>query len=219
MGIAYNPRIVTDGLVLCLDAANSKSYPGSGTTWTDLSGNGNNGTLVGSISHSSLFGGVFVLPGTTGNYINVPSPNLSSSNNTIMGASRYVNASGGGRIFSGYANNWLMGHHGTGSDTHGDYYANGWVNNPSNNGGSIWRIYSGTGDIGTDTWKIYENASLVTSNSNGSQGPNGFSIGRWYGNNNEYSNAYVSFLLAYNRVLTDDEIQQNYNALKGRFSI
>ena len=45
MGIAYNPRIVTDGLVLALDAGNTKSYPGSGTTWTDLSGQGNNGTL------------------------------------------------------------------------------------------------------------------------------------------------------------------------------
>jgi hypothetical protein len=41
MGIAYNPRTITDGLVLCLDAANPKSYPGSGTTWTDLSGRGN----------------------------------------------------------------------------------------------------------------------------------------------------------------------------------
>jgi hypothetical protein len=45
MAISYNPRIVTDGLVLALDAGNPKSYPGSGTTWTDLSGNGNNGTL------------------------------------------------------------------------------------------------------------------------------------------------------------------------------
>ena len=40
MGISYNPRTITDGLVLCLDAANTKSYPGSGTTWADLSGNG-----------------------------------------------------------------------------------------------------------------------------------------------------------------------------------
>ena len=39
-------RIVTDGLVLCLDAADNNSYPGSGNTWTDLSGQGNNGTLV-----------------------------------------------------------------------------------------------------------------------------------------------------------------------------
>jgi len=219
MALAHSPKIITDGLVLCLDAGNTKSYPGSGTTWTDLSGQGNNGTLVGTITHSSLFGGVFVLPGTTGNYISVPSPNLSSSNNTIMGASRYVNASGGGRIFSGNANNWLLGHHGAGSDTHGDYYANGWVNNPSNTGGSVWRIYTGTGDVGTDTWKVYENASLIVSNSNGSQGPNGFSIGIYGPGNSEYSNAYVSFLLAYNRVLSDDEIQQNFNALRGRFSI
>lgn len=35
MGVGYNPRIVTDGLVLCLDAANKRSYPGSGTTWID----------------------------------------------------------------------------------------------------------------------------------------------------------------------------------------
>jgi hypothetical protein len=41
MGINYSPRIVTDGLVLCLDAGNSKSYPGSGGTWYDLSGNNN----------------------------------------------------------------------------------------------------------------------------------------------------------------------------------
>ena len=40
------PNIITDGLVLALDAANTKSYPGSGTTWNDLSGNGNNGTLT-----------------------------------------------------------------------------------------------------------------------------------------------------------------------------
>ena len=47
MAVGYNPRIVTNGLVLCLDAGNTRSYPGSGTTWTDLSGNGNNGTLSG----------------------------------------------------------------------------------------------------------------------------------------------------------------------------
>jgi hypothetical protein len=43
--LAHSPSIVMNGLVLCLDAGNSKSYPGSGTTWTDLSGNGNTGTL------------------------------------------------------------------------------------------------------------------------------------------------------------------------------
>ena len=41
MGTNYNPQIVTSGLVLALDAANPKSYPGSGTAWNDLSGLGN----------------------------------------------------------------------------------------------------------------------------------------------------------------------------------
>jgi hypothetical protein len=53
MGIAYNPAIIRSNLVLCLDAANPKSYPGSGTTWTDLSGFGNNGTLINGVGYSS----------------------------------------------------------------------------------------------------------------------------------------------------------------------
>ena len=46
MSTRYNPSIVRDNLVLYLDAANTKSYPGSGTTWKDISGKGNNGTLT-----------------------------------------------------------------------------------------------------------------------------------------------------------------------------
>jgi hypothetical protein len=46
MALSHSPKIVTDGLVLCLDAGDGKSYSGSGTTWTDRSGNGNNGTLT-----------------------------------------------------------------------------------------------------------------------------------------------------------------------------
>ena len=46
MGISYNPRIVTDGLILCLDAGNVKSYSGSGTVWKDLSGNGHDFNVV-----------------------------------------------------------------------------------------------------------------------------------------------------------------------------
>lgn len=53
MGLAHSPSIVTNGLVLCLDAANVKSYPGSGTTWFDLSGKGAHGTLNGAVSFVS----------------------------------------------------------------------------------------------------------------------------------------------------------------------
>ena len=63
MGVTYNPKIVTDGLVLALDAANVKSYPGSGTTWTDMSGNGNNVTLTNGPTFSSDNGGSIVFDG------------------------------------------------------------------------------------------------------------------------------------------------------------
>lgn len=53
MGTFYNSRIVRDGLVLHLDAANVKSYPGSGSTWYDLSGNGLNFTMVGTPTYNS----------------------------------------------------------------------------------------------------------------------------------------------------------------------
>ena len=47
MGVTYNNRIVTDGLVLCLDAASKRSYPGTGTTWTDLKGDNNGSFVIG----------------------------------------------------------------------------------------------------------------------------------------------------------------------------
>ena len=59
MALAHSPRIVTDGLVLALDAANTKSYPGSGEIWYDLSGNGYNATRTnnsgygGQVTHNS----------------------------------------------------------------------------------------------------------------------------------------------------------------------
>ena len=48
MSLHHSPKIITDGLVLCLDARNTKSYPGTGTTWYDISGNNNHATLVDS---------------------------------------------------------------------------------------------------------------------------------------------------------------------------
>jgi len=64
MSVNYNPRTVTDGLVLCLDAGNRKSYPGSGTVWTDLSGRGNTGTLTNGPTYSSANGGSIVFDGS-----------------------------------------------------------------------------------------------------------------------------------------------------------
>ena len=56
--ISYSPHIVTDGLVLCLDAANPRSYPGSGTTWYDLSGNGYNCELANTTFNTNHGGSI-----------------------------------------------------------------------------------------------------------------------------------------------------------------
>ena len=56
MGTIWGPNFVTDGLVLCLDAANTRSYSGSGTVWTDLMGNGNG--AITNATYSSTDGGV-----------------------------------------------------------------------------------------------------------------------------------------------------------------
>ena len=63
MSTGYGPRIVTDGLVLYLDAGNNKSYPGSGNTWYDISENGNNGTLVNGVGYNSSNKGSLVFDG------------------------------------------------------------------------------------------------------------------------------------------------------------
>jgi hypothetical protein len=85
MAISYNPRIVTDGLVLALDAGNPKSYPGSGTAWTDLSGNGNTGTLVNGVGFDSGNLGSLVFDGVN-DYV-VHTSNLTAINNITNSSS------------------------------------------------------------------------------------------------------------------------------------
>jgi hypothetical protein len=64
MAVYAGPDIIENGLVLHLDAANRRSYPGSGVTWSDLSGLSNNTTLLNSPSYNGLNNGLFSLDGT-----------------------------------------------------------------------------------------------------------------------------------------------------------
>jgi hypothetical protein len=205
---------VTNGLVMYWDFGNSSSYPGTGTTVTDLSGNGNNGTINGSGgSYSSTFGGVYTFGGN-GNTI-TGGPNLSSGNFTVMGSARYLNGQNL-RIISALNNNWLLGHW-NGSNM--NYYSNGWVSQVNQGStDNAWRIYTGTGNPTAGVYAMYSNTSLITYNSAGTAGPNQFAINS-YANASEYSNGQFGFLLAYNRVLTAAEIAQNYEYFKGRYSL
>jgi hypothetical protein len=69
MGFHRGPKVVTNGLVLALDAANVKSYPGSGTVWNDLSGNNNSGSLINGPTFNSANGGSISFDGTN-DYVN-----------------------------------------------------------------------------------------------------------------------------------------------------
>lgn len=71
MALIHSPSIVTNGLVLCLDAANPKSYPGSGTLWRDLSGKGNNGTLTNGPTYDSANSGGLVFDGVN-DFVAIP---------------------------------------------------------------------------------------------------------------------------------------------------
>ena len=64
MSVIWGPEIVKSGLVLYLDAGNQNSYPGTGTTWTDISRNNNNGTLTNGPTFNSENGGSIVFDGT-----------------------------------------------------------------------------------------------------------------------------------------------------------
>ena len=120
------------------------------------------------------------------------------------------------RVLTGISNNWLLGYW---NGCSSQYYAEGWV---AGAGGpaaeTTWSMYTGTGNVSTDQWTLWKNNTKVVTNSNGgSQGPNGLCINT--GGYIERSACEVSLILVYNRVLTDTEITQNFNAVRGRYAL
>ena len=215
MATNYNPTIVTDGLVMCCDAANSKSYPGSGTTFIDVSGNGNHGTLNNSPTHDTEGGGCFEFDANTERIV-IPI-DLQNNQFTVFGFARYTTSSGNGRVISSHQNNWLMGWYANNTSYY--YAGNAWI--LTGNGGNTtdWICFAATGDTAADNWKFYRNGIKIADNSNGGNGPNGITLGGWGNGIAEASNCKVAYVNAYRRVLTDAEVKQNYNALKGRFGL
>ena len=213
MAFFHSPSIPTVGLVMLVDAANPQSYPGSGTTWFDLSPNGHNISLGAGVSYTNS-GATKVLQfaeDSTG-YGRNTSLNLASSNFTVISWVRKLSDGNDGRTITAYNNNWLLAHH---DNTYGDYYAEGWVNDvgspPSD---TIWRMFTGTGDISGDSYSLYINDSLIVTNSNGSAGPNGWNLNNQY---DQFSSCQIANLICYNRVLSTEEVTQVYNAYKTRF--
>ena len=223
--------IVTDGLVLHLDAANKKSYPGSGTTITDLSGNKNNGTLVNGVAFASDKAGNLNFDGTN-DYITL----ATATSNAIytvnfwyqMGANDggygYF-TSAGGSPSKGLA----ISEGGTASVTGGTlaygnfYYYDASAANKLTQTSllttGVWNNISAVIDtVGTNI-KIYLNGSIIANQSLSNMDTSVSEIGRFSSHNTHYLNGNMASYKIYNRELTAAEVLQNFTAQRSRFTI
>ena len=215
MSVFYGPKFPSDGLVFYVDAGNTRSYPGSGNRWYDIGGTGHYMDLGSSVSYQSATGGVLRFAEDANGYARISDTyvNLSTSNNTVITWSRKLSNGNDGRVVTAYQNNWLLGHH---DSTYGDYYAQGWIEGGVATSDTIWRQYTGNGNISTDVWELWINDTLRISNSGGDQGPRGFNVNNQY---SQYSSAEVAMIAAWNRVLSGDEIKLVYELYRGRFGV
>lgn len=239
MSLNHSPKIVTDGLVLCLDAASRKSYPGSGTTWFDRSGNGNhlywsspapsftNYNNVPVISTNPIYTSLRAAKSTTYNGMKTGTasytvfsffrPNqitagkilisFGPANNECEGRSVHpISIGASGKFVGGFC-----GAFGTWNDNTG-------VTPTTDRFWNVCSTYDGA------TERVYVNGVFEKSANYISNTPvnaaNAISLG-WIRNDGaSYSmDASIGNVFIYNRTLSIQEIQQNFNATRGRFGI
>ena len=222
-------NIIRNGLVLSLDAASNNSYPGSGTVWTDLSGNGNNGTFFNSPTFDSVTaGGAMNFVGASSQYIQIPHSTSLNISSTITTGNWVYYVSGSGRIMqkddlnlgNNYTRLWETGGFGgifrlemwhsdgttTGAPSANALTTNGWM--------YINMVFDGTNVY------HYQNGSLTKTTSFAGDirtATTPVTIGGgWSG---EFFTGKIATATIYNRALSASEIQQNYNAQKSRFNL
>jgi hypothetical protein len=237
MAISYSPGIVTNGLTLLLDSMNPKSYPGTGNIWYDISGNNNHGTMVNFTGPSAgstsgydtntkwmMFdrhlGGS---DGTVNNTVNVS--NSTSLQDCLcqngMTVSMWLRISSAVcTAMTKWAGSWEMYYcsplvfrtEGTGgNDGVSSYNSSTYVNVWSN----IVGTHNGTGR------KIYFNGAEIYSDGNfvaGQNTSNGIGVGAYFNGTYAFVGAMPHYSL-YNRALSNSEISQNFNAIRGRFNV
>jgi len=219
MACNYQGKIVTNGLVLCLDAADKKSYPGTGTTWFDRSGNGVNGTLNGGIGYSSSNFGCLSFDGVD----DIANTTYVSSNTYTFSAWFKTNVVSGGyrNIISIPSPSYsLVLHHYNNlgfwaNDLDGDSLSTPTIS--INTWYKVVFVREGNNIVGG--YKAYLNGILYGNANTTNWSTNGtLSVG---GRTDiaQFFNGSIAQVLIYNRALTATEIQQNFNATRGRFGI
>jgi hypothetical protein len=220
--IAYLGNIATQGLVLNLDAAIKGSYPGTGTTWTDVSNNGNNGTIISSSFTASDYGAI--LFSGTSSYVVISSSAaiaagtndfcadfwLSPTNNLSTYAPVFVAAATNGIWIGRNQTNFVLR----------AYAVADRIQNPILPATSSWTNVTITRN-GTNNVMYYNGAPSATSSSNqnyvqsatylGSDGPSGSST--------TYFTGKVATTKYYNQALTQFQVWNNFNSYKSRYGI
>lgn len=228
----YMPDIVRTGLVLNLDAGEPSSYPGSGTTWTDLSGSGNNGTLTNGPTYSSENGGNIVFDGTD-DFVSYPSrldvgntftlnfwirPTTKTRQTIFSNSYPYSTNKGFFMCCPGNnANDMFLS---LGQDQKVVISSAGSISNNTiqmitavaNGSSSLMRLYVNSREI--SSYATQNDANITLQYDTGV-----FVTGKRDITSSDTLNSTVYNLSIYNRALTATEIQQNFNALRGRFGL
>ena len=219
------PNLITDGLVLSLDAGNRKSYPGSGTTWSDKSGFGNNGTLTNGPTFSSANGGSIVFDGVDDFVDTTFKASTSIGNGNPFTISAFfktgnltqqmlVACPDSPRFYIEIFNrsDVLVSHWGIGNN-----------NNSSTSTAiiNLNQIYNYVTTYDGNIAKGYLNGVLTDTDTIGSQSynTNFLQIGKYASFLPLYLSGSIYTTQIYNRALSAEEVAQNYNAQKSRFGL
>ena len=219
--------IVTSGLALLLDAGNTASYPGTGTTWTDLSGNGNTGTLTNGPTYSSADGGSIVLDGTN-DYINgVHDATLNLTGDVTVELWFRLTATVFNqdyiRIF-GKGNNdnrtWSLWYHVGNQQFLYQRYGSTNMNAVYSATVSLNTWYHMVGTSSSNNHVLYLNGvsrATVSTGTTFASSTDPYTIGQ--GITNQYHIGNIAKAAVYNRGLSAAEVTQNFDALKGRYGL
>lgn len=238
MALQHSPSIVTSGLVLCLDAANPRSYPGSSTAWRDVSGNFNNGTLYNGPTFSN---GVMSFDGID-DYMQANVSTTSLNGDPTFSIDMFVRRRTGTNI-GGNAGFWGMGGAGQGNSVEGwtptaniihlDVYDSTRLESPNTypEGSFVHVVWTKSGPgMETTNTKCYVNGVEVvltktrnatrTNQFNTSTAGAGICLGRINGDANMfYAPIDIGAFKVYDVALTASQVLQNFNALRGRYGI
>ena len=221
MGVFAGPDIIEDGLVTLLDAGNSKSYSGSGTTWKDLSPNQQDATMNSSPAFTTSDGvACFDLDGTDdyfeiANHINV-SPAVTAS---CWVKSNTTNWNDTGWLMS-KRNQFLL--HPRTPNKQFDWYIHNGSFRPisvSNASFDITQWHNWTGTYDGSYLRLYLNGIQVNSSAQSgtlTSSTSSLLIGK---DLSRFGDARIAYCMAYNKALTASEVKQNYEATKGRFGL